>query len=543
MGCGQESSTIEGDMSCKQISQEKDMSFRTGNMVARNKVMETLALCRELYQRFLQEQELKPKEPGKCIRVDFMVSKHLKEENKWVNTNNSKIPGSVPGIEIGDVFHSRMELLLIGLHRRHLAGIDFARQKTGLTLATSIVASGRYANKMNDLGVLIYNGSGGNPSFCACEIPKDQTLEHGNLALKNSMDAKSPVRVIYGNKKDAGQNKKKGKTVVTYVYDGLYLVEKYWTEKENGCSVFKFQLRRIPGQPELAEMKILNEFQVGEDLKVYDVSQGKENLPIKLVNTIDDEYPKPFTYVSRMTYASYVRTPLEGCNCINGCSDSVKCACVLKNQGEVPFNDGGCILHARPLVYECGPSCSCPPSCYNRVSQHGLKFKLEVFKTERMGWGVRSSMFIPSGSFICEYTGELLMDMEADKRDDDDYLFDIGQNYHDQELWEGLPAFTTKASLQDDDGPAFTIDAAERGNVGRFINHSCTPNLYAQNILYDHGDERVPHIMFFASEDIPPFQELTYHYNYNIGQVRDSDGKIKIKDCYCGSIECTGRLY
>ncbi|KAK1325277.1 Histone-lysine N-methyltransferase, H3 lysine-9 specific SUVH5 [Acorus calamus] len=436
-----------------------------------------------------------------------------------------------------------MELLLIGLHRRHLAGIDFARQKRGLTLATSIVASRRYANKMNDLGVLIYNGSGGNPSFCACRIPKDQTLEHGNLALKNSMDAKSPVRVIYGNKKDAAQNKKKGKTVVRYVYDGLYLVEKYWTEKENGCSVFKFQLRRIPGQPELAEMKILNKFQVEEDLKVYDVSQGKENLPIKLVNTINDEYPKPFTYVSRMTYASYVQTPLEGCNCINGCSDSVKCACVLKNQGEVPFNDGGCILHARPLVYECGPSCSCPPSCYNRVSQHGLKFKLEVFKTERMGWGVRSSMFIPSGSFICEYTGELLMDMEADKRDDDDYLFDIGQNYHDQELWEGLPTFTTKASLQDDDGPAFTIDAAERGNVGRFINHSCTPNLYAQNILYDHGDERVPHIMFFASEDIPPFQELTYHYNYNIGQVRDSDGKIKIKDCYCGSIECTGRLY
>ncbi|KAK1325272.1 hypothetical protein QJS10_CPA01g02823 [Acorus calamus] len=80
MGCGQESSTIEGDMSCKQISQDKDMSFSTGNMVARNKVMETLALCRELNQRFLREQGLKPKEPGKCIRVDFMVSKHLKEE-------------------------------------------------------------------------------------------------------------------------------------------------------------------------------------------------------------------------------------------------------------------------------------------------------------------------------------------------------------------------------------------------------------------------------------------------------------------------------
>lgn len=89
----------------------------------------------------------------------------------------------------------------------------------------------------------------------------------------------------------------------------------------------------------------------------------------------------------------------------------------------------------------------------------------------------------------------------------------------------------------------YTVDASKHGNVGRFINHSCSPNLYAQNVLYDHDDKSMPHIMLFAAENIPPLQELTYHYNYAVDQVHDSDGNIKRKDCHCGSDECTGRLY
>jgi [histone H3]-lysine9 N-trimethyltransferase EHMT len=81
----------------------------------------------------------------------------------------------------------------------------------------------------------------------------------------------------------------------------------------------------------------------------------------------------------------------------------------------------------------------------------------------------------------------------------------------------------------------FTIDAAECGNVGRFNNHSCSPNLSAQNVLWDHDDMEMPHVMFFAMEDIPPLQELTYHYNYAIGQVQDNNGEEKVQHCYCGS--------
>ncbi|KAG2643022.1 hypothetical protein PVAP13_2KG294500 [Panicum virgatum] len=187
----------------------------------------------------------------------------------------------------------------------------------------------------------------------------------------------------------------------------------------------------------------------------------------------------------------------------------------------------------------------CPPTCHNRVSQHGVKIPLEIFKTGKTGWGVRSLSSISSGSFICEYSGELLEDKEAEKRQNDEYLFDIGSNYHDEELWEGLKSVvgvqSTTSSSKTMDG--FTIDAAECGNVGRFINHSCSPNLYAQNVLWDHDDMRMPHVMLFAVENIPPLQELTYHYNYTVGQVLDENGKEKVKHCYCGASDCCGRLY
>jgi len=42
-----------------------------------------------------------------------------------------------------------------------------------------------------------------------------------------------------------------------------------------------------------------------------------------------------------------------------------------------------------------------------------------------MGWGVRALETIPSGSFVCDYVGELISDAEADNREDDSYLFDL----------------------------------------------------------------------------------------------------------------------
>ncbi len=49
----------------------------------------------------------------------------------------------------------------------------------------------------------------------------------------------------------------------------------------------------------------------------------------------------------------------------------------------------------------------------NRVVARGIRLPLEVFKTERKGWGVRCLVDIPVGSFVCDYAGLILTDSEA----------------------------------------------------------------------------------------------------------------------------------
>lgn len=506
---------------------------------SRRQVREVLRLFQAIMRKLTQEEEAtqKKKGAGNASRADQVALRILKDKGKHVNTGKPII-GPVPGVEVGDEFHFRAELMIVGLHRPPVGGIDYVKQGD-MPLATSIVASGRYDNEVESSDSLIYTGQGG--SKINGKEPEDQKLVRGNLALKNSSEVKNYVRVIRGSKQ--------GKIAI-YTYDGLYTVDRYWQEVgPHGKMVYKFELKRLPGQPELAckEVKKLMKSKEWQGRCMDDISGGKERFPISAVNTLDDEKPPTFIYVNSMIYPKWYHTiPPKGCDCVGGCSDSEKCACAVRNGGEIPFNFNGAIVEAKPLVYECGTCCKCPPSCHNRVSQHGIKFQLEIFKTESRGWGVRSLSSIPSGSFICEYIGELLEDKEAEQRTgNDEYLFDIGQNYNDQDLWGGLSTIMPDAQSNSSDlvEEGFTIDAAKFANVGRFINHSCSPNLYAQNLLYDNDDKRFPHIMLFAAENIPPLQELTYHYNYSIDEVRDSDGNIKIKHCYCGASDCTGRMY
>ncbi|XP_028191207.1 histone-lysine N-methyltransferase, H3 lysine-9 specific SUVH6-like [Glycine soja] len=508
--------------------------------VTRKKVIKILRLFQVVFRKLLQEVESKLSERANGKRVDLIALKILKENGHYVNSGK-QILGAVPGVEVGDEFQYRVELNIVGLHRQIQGGIDYVKHN-GKILATSIVASGAYADDLDNPDVLIYTGQGGNVMNPDKE-PEDQKLERGNLALKNSSEEKNSVRVIRGSESMDGKCR-------IYVYDGLYVVESYQPDVgPHGKLVFKFFLRRIPGQPELAlrEVKKSKKFKTREGVCVDDISYGKERIPICAVNTIDDEKPPPFNYITSIIYPNCHVLPAEGCDCTNGCSDLEKCSCVVKNGGEIPFNHNGAIVQAKPLVYECGPTCKCPSTCHNRVSQLGIKFQLEIFKTDTRGWGVRSLNSIPSGSFICEYIGELLEDKEAEQRTgNDEYLFDIGNNYSNSALWDDLSTLmpdvhTTSCEVVKDGG--FTIDAAQFGNVGRFINHSCSPNLIAQNVLYDNHDTRMPHIMFFAADNIPPLQELTYDYNYEIDQIRDSGGNIKKKYCHCGSVECTGRMY
>ena len=74
-------------------------------------------------------------------------------------------------------------------------------------------------------------------------------------------------------------------------------------------------------------------------------------------------------------------------------------------------------------IYECNKFCKCSKTCLNRVAQNPLRLPLQIFKTERRGWGIRTLVDLPKGSFICIYVGKLYSNEEANMQ---------GQDYGDE---------------------------------------------------------------------------------------------------------------
>ncbi|KAM8766925.1 histone-lysine N-methyltransferase EHMT2 isoform 1-T1 [Acanthopagrus schlegelii] len=251
-----------------------------------------------------------------------------------------------------------------------------------------------------------------------------------------------------------------------------------------------------------------------------DVAQGYENVPIPCVNAVDDEgCPSDYKYVSENCETSAMNidrniTHLQHCGCTDDCSSS-NCLCGQLSIRCWYDKDQRLLQEFNkiepPLIFECNMACSCYRTCKNRVVQAGIKVRLQLYRTEKMGWGVRALQDIPQGSFICEYVGELISDAEADVREDDSYLFD----------------------LDNKDGEVYCIDARYYGNISRFINHLCDPNLIPVRVFMLHQDLRFPRIAFFSSRDILSGQELGFDYGDRFWDI-----KSKYFTCQCGSEKC-----
>ncbi|XP_077362134.1 histone-lysine N-methyltransferase EHMT2 isoform X2 [Festucalex cinctus] len=251
-----------------------------------------------------------------------------------------------------------------------------------------------------------------------------------------------------------------------------------------------------------------------------DIAQGYENAPIPCVNAVDDEgCPSDYKYVSENCETSAMNidrniTHLQHCGCTDDCSSS-NCLCGQLSIRCWYDKDQRLLQEFNkiepPLIFECNMACSCHRTCKNRVVQAGIKVRLQLYRTAKMGWGVRALQDIPQGSFICEYVGELISDAEADVREDDSYLFD----------------------LDNKDGEVYCIDARYYGNISRFINHLCDPNLIPVRVFMLHQDLRFPRIAFFSSRDILSGQELGFDYGDRFWDI-----KSKYFTCQCGSEKC-----
>lgn len=99
------------------------------------------------------------------------------------------------------------------------------------------------------------------------------------------------------------------------------------------------------------------------------------------------------------------------------------------------------------------------------------------------------------------------------------------------------PSVQAKLIQTFEKGTLYVMDAKLSGNIGRYFNHSCSPNLTVQNVFVDTHDLHFPWITFFAKVPLKAGTELCWDYNYTIGSVSG-----KNITCHCGASNCRGRL-
>jgi len=215
-----------------------------------------------------------------------------------------------------------------------------------------------------------------------------------------------------------------------------------------------------------------------------------------------------------------------------------------------------------------------------------MKCHLQVFATEHKGWAVRALHFIPRGTFICAYNGQILTDELANKAVVDHFLAGLdhievaiaqasaahlpleqqpmkGEALNSKQILlhfvnSKLMFFSVsvgRVGLYGQEHP-YVIDGSRYSNVGRLFNHSCSPNMFTQNVFVETHDLRFSHIGFFASwyvhisfhlihfvisidfvcSDVSPFEELTWDYNW---EMENADKSIY---CNCSDMRCKFHL-
>ncbi|XP_045791110.1 histone-lysine N-methyltransferase family member SUVH9-like [Trifolium pratense] len=449
-------------------------------------------------------------------RSDQRASALMRRHGLWLNRDKTII-GTIPGVCIGDVFFYKTELAVVGLHGQPEADIDYipgSVSSSGEPIATSVIVSGGYENDVDQSNVIVYSVYGGEDKNSRQVF--HQKLEGGNLAMERSMHYGIEVRVIRSVQYE-------GTASVfdkVYFYDGLYKIVKSWVDSKSGFNVYNFKLQRIDGQAKM-DCVVFNP----RCVLSLDISKKKENVDIRLVNNIDRNHdPIYFEYLPRAIFPHFVLQQSggeTGCECINNCVDG--CFCFIKNGNEFPYSQNGILLKGRPFIFECGPLCRCPPHCRNRVTQKGLKHRLEVFRSRNSGWGVRSLDLIQAGTFICEYTGIVLTrEQQQIVTMNGDSLIYPSQFAENWAEWGNLSLIDTSykcPSYPSIPPLEFAMDVSRMRNVACYISHNSTPNVMVQFVHFEHNNVMFPHTMLFAIENIPPLRELTLDYGVADGDL------------------------
>ncbi|KAH3744725.1 Histone-lysine N-methyltransferase SETD1B-A [Pelomyxa schiedti] len=141
------------------------------------------------------------------------------------------------------------------------------------------------------------------------------------------------------------------------------------------------------------------------------------------------------------------------------------------------------------------------------------KKKLKFARSKIHEWGLFTMEPIEKEDLVIEYIGEIIRQKTADTREQ-------------RNNRAGLGGSSYMFRIDDE----VIIDATWKGNLARFINHSCSPNCYAKIIPFE-GTKK---IVIYAKYPIDVGEEITYDYKFN-----PEEEKVP---CFCGSLKCRGTL-
>ncbi|NXS78416.1 SETB1 methyltransferase, partial [Erpornis zantholeuca] len=252
---------------------------------------------------------------------------------------------------------------------------------------------------------------------------------------------------------------------------------------------------------------------------IADITKGKEDVPLSCVNEIDNTPPPQVAYSKERIPGKgvYINTSWEflvGCDCKDGCRDKSRCAChqlTIQASGCTPggqINPNSGYQHKRleeclPTgVYECNKRCKCNVNmCTNRLVQHGLQVRLQLFKTQNKGWGIRCLDDIAKGSFVCIYAGKILTDDFADKEGlemGDEYFANLDHIESVENFKEGYESDAKCSSdnsgvdLKDDDDDENTgTEELEESNEDSSDDNFCKDeNFSTSSVLRSYATRR-----------------------------------------------------
>lgn len=339
---------------------------------------------------------------------------------------------------------------------------------------------------------------------------------------KLSAEAKNLADIYEGKPKKLILNKLKQFDVLhfrcnllafIYTYEEIPFMCLFMRHLRSQCVLYKYY------------MKFENEKKSNGLILTKIMKEEKNMFKISVENKLDFE-PMPFFEYMRNVNFPKIEMSKIGCNCDVSCIGSSTCCPSLLGLKPVYDIDNRLYVKSHQMIVECNQFCNCDNSCPNRPRR--TKFNLCAFKTKDRGWALKTLEYIPAAAFVIEYTGELIKMSEAKKRTREykkqgvTYLFDLDYNEKNE--------------------ATFSLDATHKGNLSRFINHSCNANLQTWPATSCNDSPDTHRLYYFSLRHIRAGEELTVDYSGGVIRPKMKPPKDAIP-CKCNSDNCRGFIF